>query len=200
MPEVFDTLENFESFFDFSAVLEKDGHREIIMRERKNSLVTSLHAILKPFLLRRVKTDVETELPKKREYILYAPLTAQQKELYRQIIEGNSRAYLEQQAIERIEQKRSDTPKSSRSTSLKRKAPDDVITPNKSTKSSRSSTPVSSVRSGRKAAKRKNYEEVSDRQYFKELQQSSESKEEPDEEEQEEIERAETIALASMFL
>ena len=200
MPEVFDTLENFESFFDFSAVLEKDGHKEIIMRERKNSLVASLHAILKPFLLRRVKTDVETELPKKREYILYAPLTAQQKELYRQIIEGNSRAYLEQQAIERIEQKRSDTPKSSRSMSLKRKAQDDITTPNKSTKSSRSSTPASSIRSGRKAAKRKNYEEVSDRQYFKELQQSSESEEEPDEEEQEEIERAKTIALASMFL
>ena len=94
MPEVFDTLDNFESFFDFSAVLEKGGHKQIIQEEQKSSLVASLHAILKPFLLRRVKTDVETELPKKREYILYAPLTQPQKELYKNILEGSSRSYL----------------------------------------------------------------------------------------------------------
>ena len=81
--------------------------------KRKNNLVSTMHAILKPFLLRRVKTDVEASLPKKREYILYAPLTAEQKDLYREILAGTSRSYLEDKAVERI---------NSRASSLKRKA------------------------------------------------------------------------------
>ena len=202
MPEVFDTLENFESFFDFSAVLEKGGHKEIIEKEQKSNLVASLHAILKPFLLRRVKTDVETELPKKREYILYAPLTAPQKELYKQIIEGNVRKYLEQQAVDRMLEKNG-VRKVSSSASLKRKhLEDEDLASNKSAKSSRASTPAS-TRSGRKAAaKRKNYAEVSDRQFFKDLATestsptSSSDAEDLDSSEQEELMRQKTIQLA----
>ena len=194
MPEVFDTLENFESFFDFSAVLEKGGHKEIIEKEQKSSLVASLHAILKPFLLRRVKTDVETELPKKREYILYAPLTQPQKELYKNILEGTSRSYLEQQVVDRIVQKSASLP-GSRSASLKRKLADADGTPNsKSAKTSRASTPAS-ARSTRKGTKRKSYTEVSDRQYFQELAQSSDS-EGSDDEDEEERQRLKTLELA----
>ena len=207
MPEVFDTLENFESFFDFSAVLEKGGHKEIIEKEQKSNLVASLHAILKPFLLRRVKTDVETELPKKREYILYAPLTPPQKELYKQIIEGDVRKYLEQQAVDRMLEKNG-IRKSDSSGSLKRKLEEDKADhmSNKSAKTSRASTPAS-LRSTRKAtSKRKNYAEVSDRQYFKDLEQAesndtSESEEpDPNSSEAEEIQRAKTIELAKRQL
>ena len=195
MPEVFDTLENFESFFDFSAVLEKGGHKEIIEKEQKSNLVASLHAILKPFLLRRVKTDVETELPKKREYILYAPLTQPQKELYKNILEGTSRSYLEQQVVDRMVEKSASMP-NSRSASLKRKLADDEGTPNsKSAKTSRASTP-SSARSTRKGGKRKSYKEVSDRQYFRELEQSSDSDASEDEADEEEQQRLRTLELA----
>lgn len=202
MPEVFDTLDNFESFFDFSAVLEKDGHKEIFL-QRKNSLVASLHAILKPFLLRRVKTDVETDLPKKREYILYAPLTAPQKELYKQILDGKSRAYLEQKVVDRLLEKAKVSPRSSRSVSLKRKSENELATPNKSSKSSRASTPASSIRSGRKGRKRRNYEEasddeVSDDEFLNKL--NKECKGEALDEEDcdgEEAMRAKTMALAS---
>jgi ATP-dependent DNA helicase len=45
-------------------------------------IVESLHAILKPFLLRRMKIDVEADLPPKKEYVLYAPLTEQQRVMY----------------------------------------------------------------------------------------------------------------------
>ena len=201
MPEIFDTLENFESFFDFSAVLEKGGHKTIIAQEQKSNLVASLHAILKPFLLRRVKTDVETDLPKKREYIVYAPLTDSQKELYKHIIEGDSRAYLEQQVVDRLTASGASTP--NRAGSLKRKRNGGANTPIslKSAKSSRASTPASirSNRSTRKVSKGKQYKEVSDRQYFQELDASSSESEEVDEEEQEEMERAKTISLASMF-
>ena len=200
MPEVFDTYENFESHFDFSAVLEKGGHKDVIEQQRKNNLVAALHKVLRPFLLRRVKTDVETSLPKKREYILYTTLTVTQKELYKEIITGNSRAYLEEKVIERISNSAVNTPNSTRSQSLKRRAESGTATPNKSAKSSRASTPASSVRSGRNGkgkGKRQSYKELSDREYFRQMEQASSESESINEEEQEEIDRAKTIALAS---
>jgi len=60
----------------------------------KSSIVTSLHAILKPFLLRRLKVDVEKDLPPKKEYLLYAPLTQSQKDIYQAIVSRNIRNYL----------------------------------------------------------------------------------------------------------
>lgn len=42
-------------------------------------VVAKLHAILRPFLLRRMKADVEQLLPRKKEIILYATMTDHQK-------------------------------------------------------------------------------------------------------------------------
>jgi hypothetical protein len=39
----------------------------------------------RPFLLRRIKTDVETSLPSKKEILLYAQMTALQKKLDKQL-------------------------------------------------------------------------------------------------------------------
>lgn len=201
MPEVFDTLDNFESFFDFSAVLQKGGHKSIIEEDQKNNLVASLHAILKPFLLRRVKTDVEDQLPPKREYVIYAPLTSEQKELYRAILEGNGREHLQKTAVDKITEKLGAAGTSSRSSSRKRKTNDGLMTPvsTKSLKSSRESTP-SSVKSTRGARNKKvSYKEVSDREYFKQAEQTpSESEDESEHEAQDsqEIERVRTIDIA----
>ena len=191
MPDIFDKLESFESWFDFSALKEEGGHTQILSEERKSSLVTSLHAILKPFLLRRVKADVETALPKKREYVLFAPLTSEQRELYQEILRGNSRAYLEDKVVETLSHgtSRAATPNSMQSAksaasmnSRKRKHPPSNLglsspltpasladTPNKSAKTSRDSTPAAAQRSTRKANKRRNYDEVSDTEFFKRL-------------------------------
>lgn len=49
-------------------------------------MVTKLHSILKPFLLRRVKTDVESALPGKLEVVLYAPMTPTQRKLNDQLL------------------------------------------------------------------------------------------------------------------
>ena len=172
MPELFDTYERFESLFDFSDVLSKRGHREIIKKEEQNNLISAIHSILKPFLLRRVKTDVATDLPPKREYVLYAPLTKTQKELYRQIRAGNSRAYLENQATEqRLEQNLSLRLKGSVA-SLKRKlGASDADTPNKSGKTSRASTPASAR--ARKTKSRLSYAEKTDDEFFGELEQAT---------------------------
>ncbi|KAG9743926.1 SWI/SNF chromatin remodeling complex component, partial [Aureobasidium melanogenum] len=203
MPTIFDKLESFESWFDFSALNQRNGYEDILSEERKTNLVTSLHAILKPFLLRRVKTDVETSLPKKREYVLYAPLTATQRELYQEILEGNSRAYLENKAVESLSG--TNTPRSTRGSSLKRSRPEEgSATPIKSVKSSRASTPATtaSARGSRRAKKAQNYEELSDTAYFKQMRdQQSEDEEQPlNSSEEEAQEQAQTLALAKKLI
>ena len=195
LPEAFSDLEHFESMFDFSNIQSKDSHKEFISKDRQKRTIASLHAILKPFLLRRVKNDVETNLPKKREYILYAPLTPVQKEIYRRIKDDDIRSYLEEKAIERISDRLEDS-RVQEVKGKKRKAGSDAATPNKSAKSSRGSTPASSVRSGRR--RRQNYAEVSDRQFFKEMDEETEV-ESTDEEEKVEKQQAKTLAQASKF-
>ncbi|KAM0712304.1 hypothetical protein Q7P37_011399 [Cladosporium fusiforme] len=199
MPSIFNNYESFESWFDFSALKEKGGHEQILSEDRQKKLVTSLHAVLKPFLLRRIKADVETSLPRKREYVLYAPLTQTQRDLYQEILDGNSRAYLENKIVETIS--RSATPGSTRSASRKRKpAASETATPQKSAKTSRASTPATADGSGprtRRAKKNQTYEEVSDTKYFQQLDEEPDSPSpDVDEDDEEESERAKTLALA----
>ncbi|KAF0041136.1 hypothetical protein F2P81_007034 [Scophthalmus maximus] len=52
----------------------------------------SLHKVLEPFLLRRVKKDVEKSLPAKVEQILRVDMSAQQKQFYKWILTRNYRA------------------------------------------------------------------------------------------------------------
>ena len=49
-----------------------------------------LHALLKPYLLRRVKEDVEKALPPKEETIIEVSLTPLQKTYYKAIYERNT--------------------------------------------------------------------------------------------------------------
>ena len=215
MPDIFDKFESFESWFDFSALKEKNGYEQILSEERRRTLVTSLHAILKPFLLRRIKADVEHTMPKKREYVLYAPLTQEQRELYEEILHGNSRAYLEERAFESLSRPTSmagtPEPTRGRTADLKRKRGGNsgASTPNKSTKLSRASTPASVAASttstaGRstRARRRQNYEEVSDSAYFRQIERESDSNGESHESEEdvEEVERAENLALAKKLI
>ena len=215
MPDIFDKFESFESWFDFSALKEKNGYEQILSEERRRTLVTSLHAILKPFLLRRIKADVEHTMPKKREYVLYAPLTQEQRELYEEILHGNSRAYLEERAFESLSRPTSiagtPEPTRGRTADLKRKRGGNsgASTPNKSTKLIRASTPASVAASttstaGRstRARRRQNYEEVSDSAYFRQIERESDSNgsSHGSEEDGEEVERAENLALAKKLI
>ena len=52
--------------------------------------VSELHDVLKPYLLRRVKEDVEKSLPNKEETILEVSLTPIQKAFYKAIYERNT--------------------------------------------------------------------------------------------------------------
>ena len=54
--------------------------------DEKNKLISQLHKILRPFMLRRLKVDVEKSLPPKTETILFTGMSAMQKKLYRDIL------------------------------------------------------------------------------------------------------------------
>ncbi|XP_062376031.1 lymphoid-specific helicase [Sardina pilchardus] len=84
LPDVFDDLKSFESWFDLDRISEEAEN--IVAKEREENILHMLHQILTPFLLRRLKSDVTLEVPPKREILVYAPLTLKQETLYSAII------------------------------------------------------------------------------------------------------------------
>ena len=49
-------------------------------------MIGMLHKILRPFMIRRLKADVEKSLPPKQELILFTGMSAMQRELYKKIL------------------------------------------------------------------------------------------------------------------
>ncbi|KAL4194740.1 hypothetical protein AMTRI_Chr05g69990 [Amborella trichopoda] len=62
-------------------------------------VISKLHMILRPFLLRRVKENVEQNLPKKKEIILYANMTEHQKNIQNHLINKTLEGYLIEKAF-----------------------------------------------------------------------------------------------------
>jgi ATP-dependent DNA helicase len=104
LPSIFANWEQFESWFDFSDLQHEDTTEEFLADQMKQDLVKKIHLVLQPLLLRRVKADVEHMLPKKREYVLYAPMTKEQTDLYNVISDKatDTRKFLEHKVVERL--------------------------------------------------------------------------------------------------
>lgn len=92
LPDLFTDPVSFEQWFDMPRL------QKTISSKRSTEIIRKLHALLKPVLLRRLKSDVETSLPPKKEYVLYAPLSERQRELYDAIASGGLRALLVKEA------------------------------------------------------------------------------------------------------
>lgn len=87
LPDIFNDLEIFQRWFDFSALNEEGGKEKIVAQEKEDNVLSKLHKILKPFLLRRLKTDVELSIPSKTEVHVYASMSAVQDKYYRAILD-----------------------------------------------------------------------------------------------------------------
>merc|ERR1719189_942472 len=74
LPEIFSSSEDFDEWFNTNSCLGD------------NNLVGRLHAVLKPFLLRRLKSDVEKSLLPKKEVKIFFGLTKMQREWYTKIL------------------------------------------------------------------------------------------------------------------
>ncbi|KAK2584287.1 hypothetical protein KPH14_006689 [Odynerus spinipes] len=77
MPTLFDSHDEFNEWF--SKDIESHAENKTGIDEKH---LSRLHMILKPFMLRRIKKDVENELSDKIEVMVYCPLTTRQKLLY----------------------------------------------------------------------------------------------------------------------
>lgn len=93
MPDIFSDFEIFNKWFDFRDLdLQNNSAKlnKIINDELEKNLISNLHTILKPFLLRRLKKVVLSGiLPPKREYIVNCPLTPIQRKFYNMGLTGN---------------------------------------------------------------------------------------------------------------
>uniref|UniRef100_A0A8C2KEI1 Chromatin-remodeling ATPase INO80 n=1 Tax=Cyprinus carpio TaxID=7962 RepID=A0A8C2KEI1_CYPCA len=77
MPTLFDSHEEFNEWF--SKDIESHAENKSAIDENQ---LSRLHMILKPFMLRRIKKDVENELSDKIEILTYCQLTSRQRLLY----------------------------------------------------------------------------------------------------------------------
>ncbi|CAI9284788.1 ISWI chromatin-remodeling complex ATPase CHR11 isoform X2 [Lactuca sativa] len=75
LPEIFSSAETFDEWFQISG--END----------QEEVVQQLHKVLRPFLLRRLKSDVEKGLPPKKETILKVGMSQMQKQYYKALLQ-----------------------------------------------------------------------------------------------------------------
>uniref|UniRef100_A0A8C5EB21 Proliferation-associated SNF2-like protein n=1 Tax=Gouania willdenowi TaxID=441366 RepID=A0A8C5EB21_GOUWI len=97
LPEVFDDLKSFESWFDINSLSEAES---VVAAEQEQNILSMLHQILTPFLLRRLKSDVTLEVPPKKEIIVYAPLTSKQEAFYTAVVNKTIAKMLGQEKTE----------------------------------------------------------------------------------------------------
>ncbi|EPQ66055.1 Bgt-5281 [Blumeria graminis f. sp. tritici] len=77
----FADLKEFQDWFKKPSDQILEHGRERIDHESR-CIIRKLHKILRPYLLRRMKTDVEKQMPAKYEHIEYCRLSKRQRELY----------------------------------------------------------------------------------------------------------------------
>ncbi|XP_052714543.1 helicase domino-like isoform X4 [Crassostrea angulata] len=77
MPHVFQSHKEFKEWFANPLTGMIEGSHEY-----NENLIKRLHKVLRPFLLRRLKQDVEKQMPKKYEHVVMCHLSKRQRYLY----------------------------------------------------------------------------------------------------------------------
>ncbi|CDW56227.1 SNF2 N and HSA and Helicase C domain containing p rotein [Trichuris trichiura] len=85
MPNVFQSHSDFREWFSNPLTNMIDGSVEF-----DEQLVKRLHKVLRPFLLRRLKSEVERQLPKKFEHVMMCELSKRQRYLYNEFMSRSS--------------------------------------------------------------------------------------------------------------
>lgn len=84
LPDIFSSSEDFDEWFGMRDAEEIKTEEQ--QEERNAEIVQQLHKILKPFLLRRTKSEVEKTLPPKKEIHIKVGLTELQKNIYKKLL------------------------------------------------------------------------------------------------------------------
>lgn len=86
LPKIFASADTFETWFKRPFESTALGDSADLEEEETLLVINRLHQVLRPFLLRRLKTDVESQLPQKVEHVLPCAMSSWQKVIYRQIM------------------------------------------------------------------------------------------------------------------
>merc|ERR1712223_1104121 len=80
LPSIFEACNTFEQWFN--APFAITGEKVELNEEETILIIRRLHKVHRPFLLRRLKKDVESQLPDKVEYIIKCEMSGLQRRLY----------------------------------------------------------------------------------------------------------------------
>ncbi|KAG7281626.1 hypothetical protein CRUP_019138 [Coryphaenoides rupestris] len=81
LPTIFKSCTTFEQWFN--APFAMTGEKVDLNEEETILIIRRLHKVLRPFLLRRLKKEVEAQLPEKVEYVIRCDMSSLQRVLYR---------------------------------------------------------------------------------------------------------------------
>lgn len=85
LPTIFASADTFETWFKQPFESTTLGDTAELEEEETLLIINRLHQVLRPFLLRRLKTDVESQLPEKVEHVIRCDMSSWQRVLYRQV-------------------------------------------------------------------------------------------------------------------
>jgi ATP-dependent helicase STH1/SNF2 len=90
LPKIFNSAKTFDEWFNapfanFGIAAGDSSDSTELNEEETLLIIRRLHKVLRPFLLRRLKKDVEADLPDKLEITLKCPMSALQQHLYQVI-------------------------------------------------------------------------------------------------------------------
>ncbi|OTA66711.1 SNF21-like protein [Hypoxylon sp. EC38] len=86
LPNIFKSVKTFDEWFN-TPFANTGGQDKMELNEEEQILVIRrLHKVLRPFLLRRLKKDVEKDLPDKTEKVIKCKFSALQSRLYKQMV------------------------------------------------------------------------------------------------------------------
>jgi ATP-dependent helicase STH1/SNF2 len=92
LPTIFKSVKSFDEWFN-TPFANTGGQDKMELTEEEQLLVIRrLHKVLRPFLLRRLKKDVEKDLPDKQERVIKCRFSALQTKLYKQLMTHNKLA------------------------------------------------------------------------------------------------------------
>ncbi|KAH8103254.1 SNF2-family ATP dependent chromatin remodeling factor snf21 [Phellopilus nigrolimitatus] len=85
LPKIFNSVKSFDEWFNTPFANSGTSDKIELNEEEALLIIRRLHKVLRPFLLRRLKKDVESELPDKVEKIIKIRMSALQAQLYKQM-------------------------------------------------------------------------------------------------------------------
>lgn len=86
LPSIFSSCGTFDQWFN--APFATTGEKVELNQEETMLIIRRLHKVLRPFLLRRLKKEVESQLPEKTEQVIKCNMTCLQRLLYEHMKNG----------------------------------------------------------------------------------------------------------------